>query len=167
MFRRFLNSRESDYNQINQRIDSLVRDYEDHIIKRINEEYKKTTGWADRLADKIASFGGSWKFIMVFFAFLMVWMVWNILSVTKHFDEPPYILLNLILSFTAAFQAPIIMMSQNRHAEKDKHEAVIDFAINYKAEQEVDDLQKHLNRLEKDISEIKSLLRRLETNLEK
>lgn len=165
MFRHVFNSREKDFDQINKRIDSLVNDYQEHIIKRIKNEYKKTTTWADRLADKIAAFGGSWKFILVFIGFLTVWMVWNVLSFTRHFDEPPFILLNLILSFTAAFQAPIIMMSQNRHAEQDKHEAVVDFAINFKAEQEVDDIQKHFNRLEEDISEIKSLLRRLESKL--
>jgi uncharacterized membrane protein len=73
----------------------------------------------------------------------------------------PFILLNLCLSFIAAFQAPVIMMSQNRQAERDKHEAVIDFAINYKAEQEVDDMQHHLHQIEKDIAEIKKTLEEL------
>jgi uncharacterized membrane protein len=75
-------------------------------------------------------------------------MVWNTLTFTKalHFDPAPFILLNLILSFTAAFQAPIIMMSQNRQAARDKREAMTNFAINYKAEQEINDIQGHLHR---------------------
>ena len=77
---------------------------------------------------------------------------------TKHFDKPPFILLNLILSFIAAFQAPVIIMSQNRQASRDKHESIIDFAINYKAEQEIDDMQSHLHRMEAEIMTIKQLL---------
>lgn len=67
-------------------------------------------------------------------------------------------MLNLCLSFIAAFQAPIIMMSQNRQAARDKHESIIDFAINYKAEQEIDDMQKHIHRIEDELMEIKLLL---------
>jgi uncharacterized membrane protein len=85
-------------------------------------------------------------------------MIWNSLGFTKHFDKPPFILLNLILSFIAAFQAPVIMMSQNRQAARDKHESIIDFAINYKAEQEIDDMQSHLHRMEAEIMSIKQLL---------
>ncbi|OAT79416.1 DUF1003 domain-containing protein [Desulfotomaculum copahuensis] len=153
--------------RINQRIDRLVNDYEEKILLRINGEYRKKTKWSDRLADRIAAFGGSWKFIIIFSVFLTSWMVWNVLSFTRHFDNPPYILLNLILSFIAAFQAPVIMMSQNRHAEQDKQEAVIDFAINYKSEQEIDDIQSHLHRLEADMKEIKSMLHNMVTGMEK
>lgn len=153
--------------RINQRIDRLVNDYEEKILQRINSEYRKKTRWSDRLADKIASFGGSWKFIIIFSVFLMLWMVWNVLSFTRHFDKPPYILLNLILSFIAAFQATVIMMSQNRHAEQDKHEAVIDFAINYKSEQEIDDIQSHLHRLEADMKEIKNILHNIAAGMVK
>lgn len=147
---------------INQKIDGLVSNYEEKIIKHITSEYIKNTSWSDRLADKIAKFGGSWKFITIFAIFLTLWIVWNTLFFTKHFDESPYILLNLVLSFVAAFQAPIILMSQNRHAEQDKHEAIIDFAINYKAEQEIDDIQSHLHRFEDDIHEIKRVLSNIE-----
>jgi uncharacterized membrane protein len=110
------------------------------------------------LADKIAAFGGSWKFIIVFSIFLFSWIVLNTVSLITHFDPPPFILLNLILSFIAAFQAPVIMMSQNRQAARDKHESVIDFAINYKAEMEIDDMQSHLHRIEAQIAELKELL---------
>ncbi|MCL6598240.1 MAG: DUF1003 domain-containing protein [Alicyclobacillus macrosporangiidus] len=127
-------------------------------MAHLDEEYLRKTTWADRLADRIAKFGGSWVFIISFAAFLALWMIWNTVSFTWHFDKPPFILLNLILSFIAAFQAPIIMMSQNRQAARDKHESIIDFAINYKAEQEIDDMQSHLHRIEGKLYELETLL---------
>jgi uncharacterized membrane protein len=144
-----------------ERIDRLVNDYESRIMSHLDEVYLENTTPADRLADKIAQFGGSWRFIIVFSILLAVWMGWNSLPLTRHFhfDAPPFILLNLCLSFIAAFQAPVIMMSQNRQAARDKHEALIDFAINYKAEQEIDDMQRHLHRIEGELLEIKQLLR--------
>lgn len=140
------------------RIDRLVNHYESRIMAHLDEEYLRKTTWADRLADRIAKFGGSWVFIISFAAFLALWMIWNTVSFTWHFDKPPFILLNLILSFIAAFQAPIIMMSQNRQAARDKHESIIDFAINYKAEQEIDDMQSHLHRIEGKLYELETLL---------
>lgn len=140
------------------RIDRLVDTYEKSILAHLDEEYIRRTSWAERLADRIAAFGGSWKFILYFAVFLVVWVIWNILGFTHHFDAPPFILLNLCLSFLAAFQAPVIMMSQNRQAARDKHEAIIDFAINYKAEQEIDDMQSHLHRIEGELLELKALL---------
>ncbi|WCK56033.1 DUF1003 domain-containing protein [Aneurinibacillus sp. Ricciae_BoGa-3] len=140
------------------RIDRLVDHYEKSILTHLNDAYVRKTTKADRLADQISAFGGSWRFIICFALFLALWMVWNTVSFTRHFDPEPFILLNLILSFIAAFQAPVIMMSQNRQAARDKQEAIIDFAINYKAEQEIDDMQSHLHRLEEDLKEIKQLL---------
>ncbi|QHW34733.1 DUF1003 domain-containing protein [Paenibacillus rhizovicinus] len=135
-----------------ERIDRLVDDYEKSILSRVDIEYSENSTFSGRLADGIAKFGGSWMFIGWFGALLAVWMVWNTLPflTAVHFDEPPFILLNLCLSFLAAFQAPIIMMSQNRQSARDKHESVIDFAINYKAEQEIEDIQDHLHRIEAD-----------------
>jgi uncharacterized membrane protein len=145
------------------RIDRLVDNYEKSIMAHLDNEYISQTRWSDRLADRIASFGGSWIFITLFMVFLLGWMVLNTLSIIPaHFDPYPFILLNLCLSFIAAFQAPIIMMSQNRQAARDKHESVIDFAINYKAEQEIDDMQDHLHRIEEDLSEIKEMLKAIE-----
>ena len=143
-----------------QRIDRLVNNYESSILTHLDEEYLSQTTIANRLADRIAQFGGSWKFIIWFGLFLMVWIVWNTVALTQHFhfDKPPFILLNLCLSFIAAFQAPVIMMSQNRQAARDKHESVIDFAINYKAEQEVDSMQSHLHHIEGELIQIKQLL---------
>ncbi|KLU62092.1 hypothetical protein CEB3_c16110 [Peptococcaceae bacterium CEB3] len=137
----------------------VVEEYEASIACNIDAEYLKNTKWPDQLADRIAAFGGSWNFIILFSLFLCCWLVLNTVRFVGHFDPPPFILLNLILSFIAAFQAPIIMMSQNRQAARDKHESVLDFAINYKAEREVDDMQSHLHRIEAQSAEIKELLR--------
>ena len=142
------------------RIDKIVESYEHRVAARLDEEYELHTRRSDRVADKVAAFGGSWTFIILFASFLFLWILINVLPFLGiQFDPKPFILLNLILSFIAAFQAPIIMMSQNRQAARDKHESIIDFAINYKAEQEIDDMQKHLHRMETELAEIKELLR--------
>lgn len=146
-----------------ERIDRIVDDYKSHILTQLNARDQRETTRSDRLADKVAFFAGSWKFIIIFTLFLTFWMVWNSLMITTplHFDAAPFILLNLILSFTAAFQAPFIIMSQNRQAIRDKHEAVVDFSINYKAELEIDDVQKHLHRLELQVADIHQMLHKL------
>lgn len=142
------------------RIDRLVNMYESRIMSHLDEEYVRRTSWSHRIADRIASFGGSWSFILCFAGFLCAWIIVNTLRWTAplHFDKPPFILLNLVLSFIAAFQAPVIMMSQNRQAARDKHESIIDFAINYKAEQEIDDMQSHLHRIEGKLHDMERLL---------
>ncbi|MCL6637975.1 MAG: DUF1003 domain-containing protein, partial [Alicyclobacillus sp.] len=136
------------------------------ILSHLNEVYQQRTRWSDRLADRIARFGGSWTFILCFSSFLVLWMVFNTLPSWPHFDPFPFILLNLLLSCIAAFQAPIIMMSQNRQAARDKHESIIDFAINYKAEQEIDDMQSHLHRIEGRLLELELLLRAIKNRLD-
>jgi len=143
-----------------ERIDRIVEDYKSHILTQLNARDHRETTPSDRLADKVALFAGSWKFIIIFTSFLILWMTWNTLTLTTslHFDAAPFILLNLILSFTAAFQAPFIIMSQNRQAIRDKHEAVVDFSINYKAELEIDDVQKHLSHLERQVADIKQMM---------
>jgi uncharacterized membrane protein len=144
------------------RIDRLVDDYEKSILTGLDSKYIIKTKWSDRLADNIASFAGSWKFIILFSVFLLIWVLWNSLPlISSHFDPHPYILLNLCLSFVAAFQAPIIIMSQNRQAAREKHESIIDFAINYKAEQEIDDMQSHLHRIEAEFKELRQMLSEL------
>ena len=143
------------------RIDQMVESYEKRVAARLDEDYELHTRKSDRVADKVAAFGGSWTFIAIFSSFLFLWILINVLPFLGiiRFDPKPFILLNLILSFIAAFQAPIIMMSQNRQAARDKHEAIIDFAINYKAEQEIDDMQKHLHRMEAELREIKEMVK--------
>jgi len=140
------------------RIENLVHEYHDSISEHLDEEYLKNTKPSDRLADKIAAFGGSWQFIIMFSVFLAGWMIWNTIQITTHFDARPFILLNLILSFVAAFQAPVILMSQNRAAARDKRESLIDFAINFKAGAEIEDMQAQLHAIEAELAEIKRLL---------
>ncbi len=103
--------------------------------------------FVSRLADKVAGFGGSWKFIISFFLFMFLWIVINVYLLTKQFDPFPFILLNLLLSTLAALQAPIIMMSQNRKEEKDRQRAVNDYLINLKAEIEIRNLHGKLDLL--------------------
>jgi uncharacterized membrane protein len=101
-----------------------------------------------RLADKVATFGGSWTFILSFGGFLFCWIVTNVLFLSsKAFDPYPFILLNLILSCIAALQAPVIMMSQNRQEEKDRDRARKDYMINLKSELEIRMLHEKIDHL--------------------
>ncbi len=101
-----------------------------------------------RLADKVASFGGSWVFIIFFVVFLLLWIIANaFILLSRSFDPYPFILLNLILSCLAALQAPVIMMSQNRQEEKDRERAKKDYMINLKAELEIKSLHEKIDRL--------------------
>ncbi|WKD85049.1 hypothetical protein KCTC32516_00387 [Polaribacter huanghezhanensis] len=111
-----------------------------------NNDVKSNFG--QRLADKVASFGGSWKFIILFSVIIFLWITANIvLLANKGYDPYPFILLNLILSCLAAFQAPVIMMSQNRQEEKDRDRAQQDYMINLKAELEIRTLHEKLDHL--------------------
>ena len=101
---------------------------------------------SQKLADNIAKWGGSWAFIISFVVFLIIWMCLNIYLIT-HWDPFPFILLNLILSCLAALQAPIILMSQNRAAERDRAKAERDYKVNRKAEREITQIQKELKTI--------------------
>jgi uncharacterized membrane protein len=104
--------------------------------------------FGQKVADKVASFGGSWTFIISFFIFILFWIGVNVYFLTnKGFDPYPFILLNLILSCLASLQAPIIMMSQNRQEEKDRERAKKDYEINLKAENEIRVLQEKLDKI--------------------
>ncbi len=103
--------------------------------------------FSSKMADGVASFGGSWKFIIIFLIVMLIWISLNIYSLTRAFDPYPFILLNLILSTIAALQAPIIMMSQNRKEEKDRQRAVNDYLINLKAEVEIRNMHEKLDLL--------------------
>ncbi|ULO10588.1 DUF1003 domain-containing protein [Paenibacillus sp. 19GGS1-52] len=140
------------------RVTKMVKEYKGDIEAHLDEEQAKGTSWSGRLADKIASFGGSWPFIIIFISFLLLWMVWNIIGFTVHFDKSPFILLNLILSCLAALQAPVILMSQNRQAARDKQESIMDFAINFKAEQENLAIQRLLHKIDHRLAEIENKL---------
>lgn len=102
----------------------------------------------DRIADAVASFGGSWKFIIIFFSIMSLWIIGNsIILFTKPFDPFPFILLNLVLSCLAAVQAPIIMMSQNRQETKDRIRSENDYKINLKSEIEIRTLHEKVDHL--------------------
>jgi uncharacterized membrane protein len=121
-----------------------------HVSRDVGRAFEDTLTFGQRLADRIAVFGGSWTFILLFLATLLSWIVLNSLvlsRVGKPFDAYPYIFLNLILSMLAALQAPVIMMSQNRHAAKDRIAAGHDYEVNLKAELEILALHEKLDTL--------------------
>lgn len=134
------------------------------LSENIQLQQETTLTVGQKIADKVASFGGSWTFIIIFFLFILIWMFINVwVLVSKSFDPYPFILLNLILSCIAAIQAPIIMMSQNRQEQKDRARAEMDYKINLKAELEIkllsekiDHLLVHQNKKLLDIQAIES-----------
>ena len=110
----------------------------------------------ERAADWIASFGGSWTFIILFSGFLVLWMILNaILLSNESFDPYPFILLNLVLSCLAAFQAPVILMAEKRQGQRDRIDAKYDHAVNRKAEREIQAIQKDLAVIRRHILELK------------
>lgn len=117
----------------------LKKAHERKVISTdVNAALSAESSLGERLADGIARVGGSWSFILTFLLFLVVWCVVNtVVLMTRAFDPYPFIFLNLVLSMLAAIQAPIIMMSQNRQAERDRFEAAKDYEVNLKAELEV------------------------------
>jgi uncharacterized membrane protein len=118
------------------------------IAQNINVEFEKQLTFGERLSDKLASFGGSWRFIIIFFMLLAIWIIINSITLlNKNFDPYPFILLNLILSCLAAIQAPIIMMSQNRMETKDRIRARNDYVVNLKAELEIRNLNERIDNL--------------------
>ena len=129
-----------------------------NIFNKISESIniktskKKTIG--QKAADFLTKWAGSWFFIISFFIFLIIWMslnayFWFEYNLGKPFDPYPFILLNLVLSCLAAIQAPIILMSQNRQAQKDRLKAEYDYNVNRKAEKEIQEIRKVVNKLEK------------------
>ena len=120
------------------------------------EKEKYTLG--QRAADAIAKFAGSWAFIFSFAGVLILWMVVNAILAAKAFDPYPFILLNLVLSCVAAIQAPLIMMSQNRQEEKDRHRAENDYKVNLKTEIMIEDLYDKVNAILAKQSQIEKLL---------
>jgi uncharacterized membrane protein len=125
--------------------DELLRT---QVARNLNVEEEDRLTFGQRIADKVASFGGSWTFIITFGIVLLSWVATNTLALRdKAFDPYPYILLNLFLSMLAALQAPVIMMSQNRQAQKDRLKADLDYEVNLKAELEVAQLHNKIDRL--------------------
>ena len=127
------------------RTDELLRS---RVSRNANEEEKARLTLADRAADLIAEFGGSWKFIGVSIALIIFWIIFNSVILIRGFDPAPYQMLNLVLAVIAGMQAPIIMMSQNRQGEKDRLRADLDYKVNLKNELSLAEVLRRLDVLE-------------------
>ena len=138
----------------------LFSEFEKRVVKKIADKhviardpkliYDDDRTFGERVADRVAKFGGSWTFILIFFGILLLWVILNsyiLFSLDDTFDPYPYILLNLFLSMLAALQAPVIMMSQNRQAAKDRLDAQHDYEVNLKAELEILSLHEKIDEL--------------------
>ena len=127
------------------RTDDLLRS---RVSRNANEEEKARATVADRAADLIAEFGGSWKFIGVSIGLIVFWIIFNSFILIRGFDPAPYQMLNLVLAVIAGMQAPIIMMSQNRQGEKDRLRADLDYQVNLKNELSLTEVLRRLDVLE-------------------
>ncbi|HET6852397.1 MAG TPA: DUF1003 domain-containing protein [Pyrinomonadaceae bacterium] len=127
------------------RTDDLLRS---RVSRNVNEEEQARLTLADRAADLIAEFGGSWKFIGVSIALIIFWIIFNSWILIRGFDPAPYQMLNLVLAVIAGMQAPIIMMSQNRQGEKDRLRADLDYQVNLKNELSLAEVLRRLDVLE-------------------
>jgi uncharacterized membrane protein len=147
----------SDFSRLLKTEDEQLKKLNGIVMKALEEEKlvsqkllefdQPNPGFRSRLADGIASFGGSWTFIISFMGLMAVWILANVFWLKSTFDPYPFILLNLILSTIAALQAPVIMMSQNRKEEKDRQRAVNDYLINLQAEVEIRNIHEKLDLL--------------------
>jgi len=118
------------------------------LTDKLDGDKNQVLTFVQRIADKVASFGGSWTFIILFGIFIFLWISINVFwLINKGFDPYPFILLNLILSCVAAMQAPVIMMSQNRQEDKDRERAQNDYMINLKSELEIRTLHEKIDHL--------------------
>ena len=127
--------------------------------RNANDMIEEETTFGDHIADEVAKFGGSWRFIITFFVILVVYTVINIFMGPKAWDPYPFILLNLFLSMLAAIQAPVIMMSQNRQDSKDRLRSELDFDVNKRAESEIQGLSRKMHLLNDKMDDLEELLR--------
>jgi len=126
----------------------LIRDLRPYIVTDdVYEDIDEQASFGDRLADKLASYAGSWKFIIGFSLAMVIWIAANATLADRAFDPFPFILLNLTLSTLAALQAPVILMAQNRQASKDRAVAQNDYKVNLKNEVEIADLHRKIDNL--------------------
>jgi uncharacterized membrane protein len=141
----------SDENAHLEKLHKIVKETleaEELIIHNLVNPPVETLTQGQKLSDKVAQFGGSWWFIMLFGVILTLWIIFNVLAIGVYkFDPYPFILMNLILSCIAALQAPIIMMSQNRQEEKDRMRSENDYMINLKAEMQIRSINQKIDLL--------------------
>jgi uncharacterized membrane protein len=139
------------YTDLNEQEQSVIQAIANQapIATDLNHSFRGQLSFGQKLADKVASFGGSWTFILLFLMIMLMWMVVNtIYMVTDEtFDPYPFILLNLVLSSLAALQAPIIMMSQNRQADKDRMAATLNYEVSLKSDLEIMRLNQKVDQL--------------------
>ncbi len=128
-------------------------------LRHPNEVIEEQATVGERIADSVASFGGSWTFIIIFGVFMVVYTAINVVLRTAAWDPYPFILLNLFLSMLAAIQAPVIMMSQNRQDKKDRLRGELDFDVNRRAHSEIQGLAHKLNLMGDRLGDIEELLR--------
>ena len=138
--------------------DAVLRRMVSRNVNEIDEE-RMTLG--QRVADKVADTIGSWPFIIIQTVILTIWIILNVTAWVKDWDPYPFILLNLMLSFQAAYSGPVIMMSQNRQSSKDRLAAEVDHQVNAKAELEINNLMRHIDELELHLEEQHRELKRL------
>jgi uncharacterized membrane protein len=127
------------------RTDELLQQ---RVSRNVNDEERKRQTIADRMADMIAEFGGSWKFIGASIGLIIFWIIMNSFLLSRTFDPAPYQMLNLMLAVVAGLQAPIIMMSQNRQSEKDRLRADLDYQVNLKNELSLTEVLRRLDVIE-------------------
>ncbi len=130
-------------------------------VQNVNRLFDDRMTTGQRAADLVAAVMGSWKFIILQSAILAGWVVLNVTAWMRHWDPYPFILLNLALSLQAAYAAPVIMMSQNRQADRDRLEAHNDYEVNKKAENEIRAVLEHLAAQDRALTEIHTELARL------
>lgn len=139
------------YNDLNEGEQHVIQAIanQEPIATNLNESFKEQLSFGQRVADKVAEFGGSWTFIILFIVIMLVWMASNTLFLVSEeaFDPYPFILLNLVLSSLAALQAPIIMMSQNRQSDKDRMAAALNYEVSLKTDLEIIRLHQKLDEL--------------------
>ena len=145
--RRLLEQERGELSDLDREVIESLRQHE-IVAANVESEFDEQATLGGRIADKVASFGGSWKFILSFGAIIAVWMIINtVFLVVGRFDPYPFILLNLVLSCLAALQAPVIMMSQNRQETKDRRRAESEYRVNLKAELEIRHLHEKIDHL--------------------
>ncbi len=142
-----LESEKGELNSLDQVVLESLRQHE-LLASNVDAEFEQEWTLGERLADRIATFGGSWTFLLIFGAFLAGWIIMNsVVLYRRPVDPYPFILLNLVLSTLAAIQAPVIMMSQNRQEAKDRIRAQHDYQVNLKAELEIRHLHEKMDHL--------------------
>ena len=134
--------------------------------KTWHAEHKDSLRFGQRLADNVANGMGSWRFIIIQSIIVALWMGLNVIGFIKHWDEYPFILLNLLFSTQAAYAAPIIMMAQNRQNERDRKHAEADFRTNVEAKKEIEELLEKLNSIEIDkLDKILAIIQRMDKKI--